>query len=208
MTDEHENNQGIRAALSLAPVYRLAQKAIGADRTRQIISEELIASTAADRILDIGCGTADILDACDAQDYVGFDPNEHYIQSSKDRYGDRGNFVTSGVDDFKIQAPDRTIAMAIGVLHHLPDEQVESALRLARAALVPGGRFVSIDPTLVEDQHRIAKFLVSRDRGQHVRTPSEMTALVAHVFEDHTITVRHDLLRVPYSHVLVEAQSD
>lgn len=200
-----QRTTGWRSVLSLAPVYRLAQRLIGADRFRAVLTSEVIRATPDDRILDLGCGTADILEHLPAVDYVGVDPSERYVGAAVARFGDRGTFVTSAAERFDESSPDRTITMAIGVLHHLDDDAAREMLAVAAASLVDGGRFVAIDPTLVEGQHPIARLLVSRDRGQHVRPPAEQEALVQTAFPDVRVSVRHDLLRTPYSHVVVEA---
>ncbi len=190
---------------SLAPVYRFAQTAIGADKVRTVLTNEFIRATPADRIVDFGCGTADILNYLPECDYVGVDASQRYIDDARAHFGDRGTFVTSAAERFDDVAPDRTIAIAIGVLHHLDDAAASEMLQVASQTLESGGRFVSIDPALVEGQHPIAKLLVSRDRGQHVRTPEAQTELVRRWFPDADIVVRHDLLRSPYSHVIVSA---
>ena len=97
--------------------------------------------------------------------------------------------------------------MAIGVLHHLDDDTAVEVFGLASASLAPGGRFVSIDPTIVDGQSPIARFLASQDRGQNVRTPEQTAQLLEPYFDDVSIVVRHDLLRVPYSHVIAEARA-
>lgn len=190
---------------SLAPVYRLAQQGIGATRFRDVFANEILHARADDRVLDIGCGTADILDHLPELDYIGFDHNARYVESAAARYGGRGQFSNTAATDFTSVAADRSIAMAIGVLHHLDDDTAGEVLDLAARSLRPGGRFVSIDPTLVDGQARIARLIVSQDRGQHVRSPGEVADLFDPVFESVAISVRHDLLRVPYSHVVVEA---
>jgi SAM-dependent methyltransferase len=200
-----QKTTGWRAVFSLAPVYRFAQTAIGADRVRTVLTDEFIRATPDDRIVDFGCGTADVLDHLPECDYVGVDASQRYIDDARSRYGDRGTFVTSAAERFDGVAPDRTIAIAIGVLHHLDDDAASEMLRIASQTLEAGGRFVSIDPSLVEGQHPMAKLLVSRDRGQHVRTPEAQTELVRRWFPDADIVVRHDLLRTPYSHVIVSA---
>lgn len=200
-----QNTGGWRAVFSLAPVYRFAQTAIGADRVRTVLAEEFIRATSDDRIVDFGCGTADILDYLPECDYVGVDSSEGYIDDARSRFGDRGTFVASAAERFDSVAPDRTIAIAIGVLHHLDDGAAAKMLQVASTTLEGGGRFVSIDPSLVHGQHPIAKLLVSRDRGRHVRTPEAQTELVRRWFPDADIVVRHDLLRTPYSHVIVSA---
>jgi hypothetical protein len=79
-------------------------------------------------------------------------------------------------------------------------------LRGGAEALGEGGRFVSVDPTLVPDQSRAARFIVSGDRGEHVRAPDGYRRLVEGVFHEVRDTVRSDLLRIPYTHCIVEAR--
>jgi SAM-dependent methyltransferase len=200
-----EDTSGLRAVFSLAWAYRLAQRAIGAERFRNAFVGEILRPTREDRIIDIGCGTADILDHLPELDYIGFDHSPRYIADARSRFRGRGRFETAAADGFVPPATDRTIAMAIGVLHHLDDQSVGEVLRLAQDSLEPGGRFVSIDPTIVDGQHPIARFIASKDRGQNVRSPQQIADLVSRHLSNVSVSIRHDLLRVPYSHVIVEA---
>jgi SAM-dependent methyltransferase len=197
---------GIRAIFSLPSAYRLAQNIIGAESFRQTLVGEILRVEPEARVLDIGCGTADILDHLPSIDYVGFDHSEGYIDSARARFGGRGRFVagTAGAEALA-DVGARDLAIAIGVLHHLDDVQAAEALELAHRALRPGGRFVSVDPTFAAGQHRIGRWLAGRDRGQHVRTPAQTADLVSVVFPDTAVDVRHDLLRIPYSHVICQA---
>ena len=72
-------------------------------------------------------------------------------------------------------------------------------LRLVATALAPAGRFVSIDPVYVPDQHPVARALIRRDRGQNVRGPDGYAALARSVFPDVRGIVRHRTW-VPYTH--------
>ena len=201
-----EKTTGVRAIFSLAWAYRLAQWGIGADRFRDTFVDEVLRPGPNDRVIDIGCGTADILEHLPELDYVGFDHSQRYIDSARARHPDRGRFHWVDAGRFQPATRDRTLAMAIGVLHHLDDDTATDVFSLAGASLVPGGRFVSIDPTLVDGQHPLARLLASQDRGQNVRTPDQMRALIEPHFDEVSVTVRHDLLRVPYSHVITEAR--
>jgi SAM-dependent methyltransferase len=198
---------GLRSVLSLASVYRLAQRAIGAEAFRETLAAEILQVGDGDRILDIGCGTADILEHLPEVDYLGFDSSDRYVEAARQRFGDRGRFVTAVPNEVDDAFGDRTLVTAIGVLHHLDDQTAHEALELATKVLRPGGSFVSVDPTLTDDQHRIARFLIERDRGQFVRTPDQMRLLVGDHFDDVDLQVRHDMLRTPYSHVIVRASN-
>jgi SAM-dependent methyltransferase len=196
---------GIRSVLSLASVYRFAQRAIGAEAFRETLASEVLNVSEGDRVLDIGCGTADILAHLPEVDYLGFDSSDRYVEAARERFGDHGQFVTAVPTDVDDAFGDRTLVMAIGVLHHLDDETANEALELAAKALQPGGTFVSVDPTLTDDQHAVARFLIKRDRGQFVRTPEQMRHLVRDHFDDVRMEVRHDMLRTPYTHLIVRA---
>lgn len=203
-----QDTSGVRSVLSLASVYRAAQSLIGADRFRQVIADEVLSVSPGDRMLDLGCGTADILGHLPDVEYLGFDPSDRYVDAAVARFDDRGSFVTSLEDVPDEELSGRSIVTAIGVFHHMDDDMVHESLGLARRVLSPGGRFVSVDPTFTDDQHRIARLLISRDRGQHVRTPAEIESLVGDHFTTADVSVRHDLLRTPYTHVIVQATAD
>ena len=200
-----EVTTGLRSVLSLASAYRFAQRAIGAEAFRETLAAEVLQVSDGDRILDIGCGTADIVEHLPDVDYLGFDSSERYVEAARQRFGDRGRFVTAVPSEVDDVFGDRTLVTAIGVLHHLDDDTAHEALELAAAALRPGGSFVSVDPTLTDGQHPVARFLIQRDRGQFVRTPDQMRTLIGGHFDAISIEVRHDMLRTPYSHVIVRA---
>ena len=96
--------------------------------------------------------------------------------------------------------------MCIGVLHHLSDEQVQTLGRIVAERLAKLGRLVTIDPTFVERQNPIAHWLARSDSGRNVRTPSVYETLVRGAFDAVKVDLRHDLLRVPYTHCIITAQ--
>ena len=52
---------GARRIFSVPSIYRFAQRAIGAEQLRSRLVTDLFQISAGDRILDLGCGPADIL---------------------------------------------------------------------------------------------------------------------------------------------------
>ena len=83
---------GIRSILSNPMVYDFFQALMGAHAVRQQLVNEHVRPVSGCRILDIGCGTARILDYLPSVQYYGFDPSLQYINDANQRYGVRGHF--------------------------------------------------------------------------------------------------------------------
>ena len=195
----------LRKLLELPALYRIFRHLVGRDSVRQWYSETYIRAQPGQRVLDIGCGTGDILNFLPDVDYVGFDMDPAYIDAARQRFGSRGAFfcepVSAGVN---VAAASFDIVIAHGVLHHLSDEEARALFKIARTALKPGGRMISIDPCFADGQSQISRLLVSRDRGRHVRRKEDYEVLAAAEFAHVSATVRHDLIRIPYTHLIME----
>jgi SAM-dependent methyltransferase len=199
--------RGVSAILSHAKVYDALQWMMGAKLGRSIVSSRYIKSKNGDCVLDIGCGTADIRRYLADVEYFGIDPNPRYIHAAKSRFRDvpRCTFLC-GIFDEAILArlPKFDIVLASAVFHHMGDDEVVRVGKLAKAALKEHGRLVTLDPCYVDGQSAIAKFLINRDRGRHVRDAAEYRALMSSVFDSIVMDVCHDLARFPYTHVAME----
>lgn len=191
------------ALLSLPGFYTGFQKAIGKPRNNYL--SEHVRPQPGDRILDIGCGPAAILDVLPGVDYVGVDLSSTYIQEARRRFGNRGEFRCQPIETFMIENPGTfDIVMANGVVHHLDDVSAAKLFATARHALKPMGRLVTHDGCYVPGQSPIARWLLANDRGRHVRNQSQYLHLASNSFTTVHATVRHDLLRVPYTHLIME----
>ena len=190
---------GIRSILSSPIVYDVFQDIMGAKKVRLDLVQKHIQAVSGSRILDIGCGTARILDYLPDVEYYGFDLSQRYIDEAVQRYGKRGNFHCAMLEKTAVEnlAPF-DVVVATGLLHHLDDEDAMKLLQLASSALKPGGRLVTNDPCYDSIQNPISRFLVSRDRGQNVRTPDEYSSLAKSVFPNTTTHIRHWAF-IPYT---------
>jgi SAM-dependent methyltransferase len=198
-----EVSTGVRRILRVPAIYNLFIDLVGAGEARIRWVRDFLQPFPGARILDIGCGTAEMLGLLPADvDYTGFDMSEAYIDAAKRRYGTRGRFTCAKVEAFGSgsRGPDvggYDIALAFGVLHHLDDGECRSLFQGAREALKPGGRLVTLDPCYLDGQSYLAKFVVSHDRGQNVRFPEAYAALGKPSFSDIAITVQEKPLRIP-----------
>ena len=197
---------GLRAVLSSPKVYDFLQMVMGAHSARWELVHEHVRPVSGCRILDVGCGTARILDYLPNVEYHGFDLSQRYIDDATQRYGARGHFNCALVQQTVIDHLEPfDIVMATGVLHHLDDEQAVGLIRLAHSALRGGGRLVTIDPCYTSDQNAVSRFLVSRDRGQNVRSAEQYCVLARAVFSQVKGVVRHRAW-IPYTHWIMECQ--
>lgn len=197
---------GLRSVLGRPWVYDSFQNFMGARSARRELVSKYLRPFSGCRILDIGCGTARILDDLQDVEYYGFDLSQRYIEDATRRYGPRGHFNCALVQQAVIDHLEPfDIVMATGVLHHLDDEQAVGLMRLAHSALRAGGRLVTIDPCFAGDQSVVSRFLVGHDRGQNVRDAAGYEALARAVFESPRIEVRHKAW-IPYTHCYMECQ--
>lgn len=191
-----------RRILELPGAYRFVA-ALLRPRQATIFAHEYVRARPGERILDIGCGPGDLLAELPAGiHYVGFDKSEPYVRAARARFGDRGTFFCRTVDRAVVDelgAGSFDLVIAHGVLHHLDDAEADEFFALARSALRFGGRVITADGCYVSGQSRIARYLLARDRGAHVRTEAAYRLLAARHFASVESHVRHDTSRVPYT---------
>ena len=150
-----------------------------------------------------------MLDYLPGVDYVGIDIDATYVAEARKRFGDRATFRLGplGAETMTEEA-HYDVVLAWGVLHHLDDGQAMEFLRLCRRSLKPTGRLVTLDGCYAEDQSRVARYMLGRDRGDHVRALDEWHRLVTPTFPSATFHVRHDLLRIPYTHLIMQCPAE
>lgn len=209
-----QDNSGLKRLLGLSWIYASFQSAVGGTRGIKWIAENFWRAKAGQRVIDIGCGpgnTAHLLPP-DVH-YVGFDISEPYIESARKKFHLDSNklFIVGVAEDFLLDPPaqmkNADLVIMNGLLHHLDDDSALTALRLARAALAPNGRLVCLEGCYLINQAPIARWILQQDRGQNVRSEHDWKKLVANVFDDFETHILTGLLRIPYTHIVIEARS-
>lgn len=199
-----QDTSGIRAMLSNPAVYDFAQTLMGARANRIWLQQDFIQARPGDRILDVGCGTADILSVMPSVDYTGFDISKSYIGKARRRWGERGQFHAQLLNSEIIQNLDKfDLILATGLLHHLDDEEVHDLFVTLGKGIKSTGRIVTVDGTFVDGQSSIARFIVGQDRGKSIRTPEGYTNLA----RSHFPSVKGHLVErrwIPYTYWIMQ----
>lgn len=195
--------------LAKARVYSLFARIIGAKRGRQVYVQNYIRPKAGDRVLDIGCGPANILEALPEVEYHGFDLSSNYIESARKRFGNRGCFHVEAVNkDLISKYAGFDLVLANGVLHHLNDTEALDLFQIAKTALKPGGALVTLDGCFVEGQSAMAVYLLRRDRGKFVRPQADYLRLASQIFGSIESHLTPKLLRIPYTHLIMRCSGE
>jgi SAM-dependent methyltransferase len=194
--------------LRCPPVYRYFDQIVRGNASK-IYLNEYVKPVAGEKVLDIGCGPANILNLMPDVQYIGFDVSREYIASAKKRFGNKGRFFCDDVGMINIEQEWGTfnLVMATGVVHHLDNAQAAKLFDLARMALRHDGRLITFDGCYVSGQSRITAWLLGKDRGKFVREESEYVCLASASFSKVEAHVRHDLLRIPYTHLIMRCSS-
>ncbi len=204
-----QTSKGLGPLLEIAWIYDLFQNLVGGKRARKWIAQNIWKCNRGEKVVDIGCGTGDILNYLpDDIEYVGFDKNETYIQYARKKFGNRGKFLVGTPGDY-LKSIDNELNMADLVLcnyilHHLNANEVLDVFKLSKNIMAPKGRLVCIEPTFLIKQSKISKWLLSQDRGQFIRSEQVWKEITGKVFDTFSTSVVTGLIRIPYIHIIIE----
>jgi len=198
-----ENVSGIYSILNHPAIFNGFHRLVVKRDARQVLVDEYIKPEAGDRLLDIGCGPASMLPYLGKVDYTGLDLEPNFVEQGRAKYGDRATFIHARVQDLAEKLHSEfDLAIAIGVLHHLDDEEARELFRAVGKLLKTGGRLVVSDPVFRPRQNPLARYVMSFDRGKRIRTEEEYAALASSELTAIRTEVRSDFMRIPYDHCI------
>ncbi|MDT0559249.1 class I SAM-dependent methyltransferase [Ichthyenterobacterium sp. W332] len=186
-------------------VYWTYQRIVGGDSARAAFIKEFVKPQPNAKVLDIGCGPGNILDFLPKLDYYGFDINADYIKAAEKNYYDRGTFICATVNEFiASEHKNFDLALSVGVLHHLDDDEAKQVFAIASKTLKPGGKLITFDGCYRPKQNKLARLFLKLDRGKFVRTQEQYLKLAEGYFESISSTLDEDSFNIPYTSLIME----
>ena len=85
-----------------------------------------------------------------------------------------------------------------GILHHLNNKQANNVLALCKKKMKKNSKLLTEDPIFVNNQNFVARFLISKDRGNNVRKEKEYLKLLKLHFKNLKSKVTHQFF-IPYT---------
>ena len=180
-------------------IYKIIQGVMSWTSFRNIIIKKNITKNNL-KILDIGCGPAQILEHIPKCDYYGYDIDRRSIQYAKKKYYQKNyHFYCKKFNKTELKKlPKFDFIIFFGILHHLSNKEVYEILKLCKKIMKKNSKLLTEDPIFLENQNLIAKFLIKKDRGLNVRKKPEYLALLKNHFKKIKNKVTHQYF-IPYT---------
>ena len=199
---------GAYRLITIPWIYKALMFSLGADKAITRYVDDVMQPKAGMKILDVGCGTANILSYLPPVDYTGIDLNDKHIAYARQRYGDRGRFIVgNAADDLKQEEKTFDLINVSALLHHLGDDEVVSLFTSLKRLLKANGRIITIDNVWLPRQRPAVRLINHLDSGTNIRTPEGYLGSLNGLRFDLQTRIFHDLLRIPYDHFIMIARN-
>ncbi len=203
-----ENHKGLKSLLEIPVFYELFHTMVGARVWLKNFVNEEIKPVNGQKLLDVGCGPAEIVKLLpEGLDYIGVDHSEAYIKSATKKFGNRAKFICDDLTKLpEHEIGEIDIAVAIGLTHHLEDEEVELLLKNVSSLMKPESRFFIVDVCYFDGQSPIVKYIISQDRGENIRHIDEYMKFATNTFSNIKQSLHYGFLPFPHSALILECK--
>ena len=180
-------------------IYKIIQGVMSGTSFRNSIIKKNITKKNL-KILDIGCGPAQILEHIPQCDYYGYDIDRRSIQYAKKKYHQKNyHFYCKKFNKTELKKlPKFDFIIFFGILHHLSNKEVHEILKLCKKIMKKNSKLLTEDPIFLKNQNIIAKFLIKKDRGLNVRKKQQYIDLLKKHFKKIKNKVTHQYF-IPYT---------
>ena len=164
-----QKNSGIYKLFSYPLFYSLTQKIMSGEAQRSKIVKNIIKENS--KVLDIGCGTAKIIESIPPVSYYGYDINQNHISYAKKKYHSKNaKFFCKKFTKTEMQKlPKFDYVILFGLIHHLEDQEVSDFFFLLKKILKKKGKLLTCDTIFLKKQNFFARFLLKNDVGENIR---------------------------------------
>jgi SAM-dependent methyltransferase len=199
---------GAYRLIAIPTIYKMLMFSLGADQAIARYANDVLQPSHGMKVLDVGCGPANILSYLPSVDYTGIDLNEKHIAFARELYGHRGRFIVgNAAEDLKQEEEAFHLINASALLHHLGDDEAVSLFKSLKRLLKKDGKIVTIDNVWLPRQRMAVKLVNKLDSGINIRTPEGYLKLLNGLGFDVQTRIFHDLLRIPYDHFVMVARN-
>ena len=182
-------------------IFNFLSVITGDVKVKRKIIDEFIKPFNGAKILDIGCGTGQMLKLINENFSVsctGFDINARYVNYAKQK-NNSGNFFCADITNTITIENDFDIVIASDILHHLNNTDVMNLIEVAKKSLKPNGHFIAVDPIKTEQQNTVEKYLMKNDRGKYIRAKEENLNLLKLYFSQINTTTLQGSYFIPWT---------
>jgi SAM-dependent methyltransferase len=197
--------------LELPLCYDLFQSAVGSVNFRTKFVRDNTSNFNFSSVLDLGCGTASTIRLIpnDIQ-YVGIDTSKEYLAKAKNRSRNLNpTLINSSIGDnawvSQTNLKGETLSLALGIFHHINDQQLENTLSNLSESLKVGSKVVSLDPIVDDETTGLASWFARNDRGRYLRTAETYFNNFEKAGFRMEFEVQRNKFRIPYDLILMSA---
>jgi SAM-dependent methyltransferase len=199
---------GAYRSITIPAIQKGLMFSLGADMAAKRYVNEILQPSPGDKMLDVGCGPANILPYLPPLDYTGIDLNEKHIAYARRLYGNRGRFIVgNAADDLKQEGRQFDLINVSALLHHIADDEAILLFAALERLLKPNGRIVTIDNVWLPGQRILVRLVNYMDSGTNIRTPEGYLRLLNGTGLKVQTLLLDDLLRIPYDHIIMIARN-
>ena len=197
--------------LEIPACYDFFQSVVGSTSYIQKTLGKAFLNQEIRNVIDLGCGTGSKTPFLNSKmKYLGVDISPEYIAKAKRRESDADrSYVVSDLSVpgwLNLSEPhDPPLVLAMGIFHHLNNQQMESLLMQLSSNIPTGSQITSLDPTITRSTSRAAAFLAKQDRGKFLRTPDQLEKMLDRFGFSTDIREHKNQLRIPYDTLLINA---
>lgn len=199
----------MKKILNLPFFYNLYQQSIGCNRYLKKLTYEYIRPNTNSQILEIGCGTGNIIKYIQNSypnlniDYTGIDISQKYIKYNIKKYP-KHKFICINNDSIINLNKKFDIILLEAVISGIDNKNINSIFSIIKNHSSQNTRIIISDTNYKTDAGFIKKFLYNNERNHFMRTKEQIIDLVSPHFKINNISEIKNPYIIPYEKLVFE----